>query len=654
MSSSIADFELQSKRHQNSASLLPSEPLYSKYNEGHALAQTSPTLSSSSSNFQSPPGSNQQSPIHGNRPDASSYMNILSYTSPTTSGFPSNTTLEEPDSLVTSSKRELVDTATHQKFQSETQDTNQSLSGDSGDGTSAHSENIHPPPVTSSTSSTSNYNTASYHPDNVATGQAITTSPRAISSLASAISPPSPHILPSSVANQKATRTTRTNSVSRTEDHSQANSLKEGFKSSNGSSSFTKSQSNRQAESPIISHFNTNDEVSPPIPPRAAKHSHSRSSPTSKSSTRPAPLVLDSVGNFESLKLSNDTNSEKSGELTAGNASTIETSKMPNQLKEPIKVLSAPSTPELKQSSTMAQGTQKTQPSHNSLKSPVPEMSPSIVNPTATTPIGATFPSLENCTFNELKSILSEKLIQLSQIQAQNAQLWALVNKQRTMIFDLQKDLDSAAEQNEKYRIMTTKQQFNSPKPSLHSISSANSSAVNQVPRKEVSQPPQNQKASEYITKPKVPESGSLSPHIFKSLRSASETDVNSPESGKGTSTRRASTESLEASLKQRHSQLSRKSIDVSTPTGRASFNTNLEPSTPTTNSVYSGMRPSFDSTSSQKNATVSSCIIKIIITVLTRYFRNIQSKRNLKFNCLSNQKNSIQFGLVLVHLLVR
>lgn len=68
------------------------------------------------------------------------------------------------------------------------------------------------------------------------------------------------------------------------------------------------------------------------------------------------------------------------------------------------------------------------------------------------------YPSIDNYSYKELKVLLSEKLIQLSQVQSQNAQLWTLVNKQRTMIFDLQKDLDGAVEQNEKYRAMLAKQ----------------------------------------------------------------------------------------------------------------------------------------------------------------------------------------------------
>lgn len=85
--------------------------------------------------------------------------------------------------------------------------------------------------------------------------------------------------------------------------------------------------------------------------------------------------------------------------------------------------------------------------------------------------------SLENCTFNELKSILSEKLIQLSQVQNQNAQLWTLVNKQRTMIFDLQRDLDNAVEQNEKLA-----RQLEFVKSANQSSTSLNSSNNSQQP----------------------------------------------------------------------------------------------------------------------------------------------------------------------------
>lgn len=94
----------------------------------------------------------------------------------------------------------------------------------------------------------------------------------------------------------------------------------------------------------------------------------------------------------------------------------------------------------------------------NSMRSPI-ALTPGPPLVQDNTPTSSTFPSLENCTFNDLKSMLSEKLIQLSQVQSQNAQLWTLVNKQRTMIFDLQRDLDGAVEQNEKYRTTLTKLQ---------------------------------------------------------------------------------------------------------------------------------------------------------------------------------------------------
>lgn len=111
----------------------------------------------------------------------------------------------------------------------------------------------------------------------------------------------------------------------------------------------------------------------------------------------------------------------------------------------------------------------------NSMRSPI-VLTPGPPLVQDNTPTSSTFPSLENCTFNDLKSMLSEKLIQLSQVQSQNAQLWTLVNKQRTMIFDLQKDLDGAVEQNEKYRTMITKLQS---KHSTHSTSSLASTTSN-------------------------------------------------------------------------------------------------------------------------------------------------------------------------------
>ncbi|VVT52927.1 uncharacterized protein SAPINGB_P003317 [Magnusiomyces paraingens] len=94
--------------------------------------------------------------------------------------------------------------------------------------------------------------------------------------------------------------------------------------------------------------------------------------------------------------------------------------------------------------------------------------------------------SLENCSFSELKNILSEKLIQLSQVQHQNSQLWTLVNKQRTMIFDLQRDFDNAVDQNEKLAkqlesLKTTKEQSNSELNSIENNNSSKNSALNKT-----------------------------------------------------------------------------------------------------------------------------------------------------------------------------
>lgn len=70
------------------------------------------------------------------------------------------------------------------------------------------------------------------------------------------------------------------------------------------------------------------------------------------------------------------------------------------------------------------------------------------------------FSSLDGLSTGELKSMLSEKILQLSQVQSQNAQLWSLVNKQRTMILDLKADLSAAAIQNENFRASLTKLQL--------------------------------------------------------------------------------------------------------------------------------------------------------------------------------------------------
>lgn len=100
-------------------------------------------------------------------------------------------------------------------------------------------------------------------------------------------------------------------------------------------------------------------------------------------------------------------------------------------------------------------------------------------------PLAISHTGTDNYTLDELKVTLSEKLIQLSQVQSQNAQLWTLVNKQRTMIFDLQKDLDGAVEQNERYRGLLAKYQSGSQtspsqlsgEPSAENLPSADASS---------------------------------------------------------------------------------------------------------------------------------------------------------------------------------
>jgi hypothetical protein len=112
------------------------------------------------------------------------------------------------------------------------------------------------------------------------------------------------------------------------------------------------------------------------------------------------------------------------------------------------------------------------QPAQASLKLPTPSSStPSRGTQNLQSPSSPNFLSIDNYTLEELKTLLSEKLIELSQIQSQNAQLWALVNKQRTMIFDLQKDLDGAVEQNEKYRAILSKPHSNASKQIGSSLS---------------------------------------------------------------------------------------------------------------------------------------------------------------------------------------
>lgn len=147
---------------------------------------------------------------------------------------------------------------------------------------------------------------------------------------------------------------------------------------------------------------------------------------------------------------------------------------------------SAPSTPKSSQNLDGFNKNVVSQSTRSSLKVSVSSSStPSGNIQKVLSPSSTNFPSIDNYTFEELKTLLSEKLIELSQIQSQNAQLWALVNKQRNMIFDLQKDLDGAVEQNEKYRAIlskphssASKQLYSYSSPSISSSPSSQSKSL--------------------------------------------------------------------------------------------------------------------------------------------------------------------------------
>lgn len=168
-----------------------------------------------------------------------------------------------------------------------------------------------------------------------------------------------------------------------------------------------------------------------PIPSRSLQHTSNTLNDLPKEANKLATLNILS-SNANDLKGSDSQNPSLTGE------SSISTVKQVDLLTTINRSSSAPSTPGPVSSTKSSQEEGKGRAVSSS-------MSPA-------------YPSIDNYSYNELKVLLSEKLIQLSQVQSQNAQLWTLVNKQRTMIFDLQKDLDGAVEQNEKYRALLAKQ----------------------------------------------------------------------------------------------------------------------------------------------------------------------------------------------------
>lgn len=170
--------------------------------------------------------------------------------------------------------------------------------------------------------------------------------------------------------------------------------------------------------------------ISPSIPPRSARHTPNVSSPMIHQPRSPAARPIGFIA---------ESTNNSTQELPLPVPSTHHDSSI-----GPQKLILEPGLPD--------EENKRTTPTTTG-----PAMTP-IAPTSSDTPASTYLSSLENCTYNELKSLLSEKLIQLSQVQSQNAQLWTLVNKQRTMIFDLQKDLDSAVEQNEKYRAVISKQ----------------------------------------------------------------------------------------------------------------------------------------------------------------------------------------------------
>ncbi|KAG5356724.1 putative Rho-type GTPase-activating protein 2 [Yarrowia sp. E02] len=61
-------------------------------------------------------------------------------------------------------------------------------------------------------------------------------------------------------------------------------------------------------------------------------------------------------------------------------------------------------------------------------------------------------PDKTTASLEQLYNLLAERTVQLSHNSYQNTQLWTMVNKQRQMILDLQRDLDSSLEVNARYK----------------------------------------------------------------------------------------------------------------------------------------------------------------------------------------------------------
>lgn len=406
---------------------------------------TPPTASSSSSNFQSPAGDEiAASPVYTNLPQASSYLDSpglntspaialysqaksmerssnLQFNVPSTPGVPSNSETK----MAVGNSQTLPESNQHSSSASMELNDNLGLKREK-------SPMAEPEANTSAHTPTSGFESPSLTSSNASLQRLSLSPPNSIQRARSlksseSLKPPLP-IISSTGEPECSSITPSESQTSITDQLSRSHSARD----SPSSNSLPESQSMQ----------------SPSIAPRSSKHTNSPSAnklQSHPSVLRPAPL---SLGETESLRQGLHLSGDTYDALASNNS------------QNPITPSDQPAN--------------RLQPSLPVTRSPI-VMTPSATL-TSDTPTSSSIPALENYTFSEMKAMLGEKLIQLSQVQAQNAQLWTLVNKQRTMIFDLQKDLDGAVEQNEKYRAIIAKQKHDFQSSS--SLASTNSSSI--------------------------------------------------------------------------------------------------------------------------------------------------------------------------------
>lgn len=429
---------VQNRPHTEDINDLQSQPLdpspFSFKNDLSSHPPASPAGSTSSSIFQSPQGSNPVSPVRMNLPDASSYSNISVNYNSLTSPPPK---FDSPHAHTNQghSPHVAYDMQRDQQLQ-QSYDVNGLPSPvEFIEGTTAHTERLR------------------FSVDST-TGRAVTPIISSQDSFPTSVASPTPRAI-----------------------FSPKNLVQRSLKSSTES---------LKPPLPIVSSNEKLDQISVgrDLDTNDADGVNSRLISDSASQTIESP---DSFYSEEDLPASKEHLPHKKSVVRANHPASLNFDSKSDSLSasesredlqrtfDKNRGSSAPSTPKSSQHLDGFNKNVVSQSAHSSLKVSVSSnYTPSGNIQKVQSPLSTNFPSIDNYTFEELKTLLSEKLIELSQIQSQNAQLWALVNKQRNMIFDLQKDLDGAVEQNEKYRAIlskphssASKQVYSSSSPSI-------------------------------------------------------------------------------------------------------------------------------------------------------------------------------------------